>query len=640
MEQPHPLAAVPPPGGTLAERELEASLGWLIGLRWVAGLGVLIATWTTGKLLVLQLAAGPLYAIGASILAYNLIFWWMLRRLRRHSVAPLAGANRLAYLQIASDWVAMTLLIHFSGGAESPAILYFFFHIALASILLSSRATYLYAVLATCLVGGALLLEYQGLLPHVAVVGFVPVPLYRQPAYVGGVLFFFTSAIFVVAYLATRMTTRLRRREAEVVDLSQRLQHAYGRLQTLYEGAQVVSSTLDLQQVLNRLVEGTAKAMGVRACSIRLLDETGARLRVAAVFGLSGSYLQKGDLALDRNPLAREALAGKAVIVGDVMTDPRLQFPAEAVAEGIRSTLTVPLPGKSGPLGLIRAYSTEANQFTSDDGTFLSAIAGQGGIAIENAMAYDKLAALDQMKSKFALTVTHELRSPVSVVRSLLRTMAAGYAGPMSATQADILTRALHRADFLQTLIDDLLDLAAGKSDVATTEERVPVSLDEAVERGVKRFETLAQEKQVALEWQGERDDRPILISATNEGVDRVLNNLLSNAVKYTPAGGRISVRLRRAADSSHPSSRGEPGGEDVCLEVQDTGIGIPEEGLPHMFEEFYRAPNAKALVKDGTGLGLAITKDLVGRSGGRISVQSTIGLGTTFRVNWPTVRG
>ena len=73
---------------------------------------------------------------------------------------------------------------------------------------------------------------------------------------------------------------------------------------------------------------------------------------------------------------------------------------------------------------------------------------------------------------------------------------------------------------------------------------------------------------------------------------------------------------------------------------MRDTGIGIPEESLPHMFEEFYRAPNAKALVKEGTGLGLAITKDLVGRSGGRISVQSTIGLGTTFRVNWPTVRG
>ncbi len=638
MVQQAPLEATPRLNGTLAERELEASLGWLIGLRWVAGLGVLIATWLTENLLALHLAAVPLYAIGASILAYNTVFGWMLGRVRRQSPAPVSGANRLAHLQIASDWVAMTLLIHFSGGAESPAILYFFFHIALASILLSSRATYLYAVLATCLVSGTLLFEYVGILPHVAVVGFVPVPLYRRPAYVGGLLFFVVSAMFVVAYLTTRMTTRLRRREAEVLELSQRLEHAYGRLQTLYEAAQVVSSTLDLQQVLSRLVEGTAKAMGVRACSIRLLDETGTRLRVAAVSGLSQTYLQKGDLALDRNPLAREALTGRAVIVGDVTTEPRLQFPAQAVMEGIRSTLTVPLQGKGGPLGLIRAYSTERDHFTPDDATFLSAIAGQGSIAIENAMAYQKLAALDQMKSKFALMVTHELRSPVSVVRSLLRTMGAGYAGSLSDAQRDILTRALHRADFLQVLIDDLLDLAAGKAEVAATEERFPVSVDEAVERAVLRFEVLAVEKQVDLEWHCAREDRPILISATSQGVDQVLSNLLSNAVKYTPGGGRVSVTLRRAAASSLPPPAGHSGGGDVCLEVRDTGIGIPEDALPHMFEEFYRAANAKALVKDGTGLGLAITRDLVARYGGRIAVTSTVGQGTTFNVTWPTV--
>lgn len=123
MEQTTPLEVVPQAGRTLAERELGASLGWMIGLRWIAGGGVLIATWATGRLLALQLAAGPLYAIGASILGYNIFFWWMLRR----AAASTPRANRLAHLQIASDWMAMTLLIHFSGGAESPAILYFFF---------------------------------------------------------------------------------------------------------------------------------------------------------------------------------------------------------------------------------------------------------------------------------------------------------------------------------------------------------------------------------------------------------------------------------------------------------------------------------------------------------------------------------
>jgi signal transduction histidine kinase len=142
----------------------------------------------------------------------------------------------------------------------------------------------------------------------------------------------------------------------------------------------------------------------------------------------------------------------------------------------------------------------------------------------------------------------------------------------------------------------------------------------------VERFEIPAREKQVQLEWQCERRDGPITIMATNEDVDRVLNNLVSNAVKYTPSGGRVSVHLYCV--------QGE-----ACLEVSDTGIGIPEESLPHLFEEFYRAPNAKVREKEGTGLGLAITKDLVTRYGGRIVVQSQVGEGTKFSVTWPTTK-
>ncbi|HSB79512.1 MAG TPA: ATP-binding protein, partial [Candidatus Methylomirabilis sp.] len=178
--------------------------------------------------------------------------------------------------------------------------------------------------------------------------------------------------------------------------------------------------------------------------------------------------------------------------------------------------------------------------------------------------------------------------------------------------------------------------LASGTSDASATEDRVAVALDEAVERVVKRFEVLAREKQIALAWQCREDDRPIKVLATSDGVDRVLNNLVSNAIKYTPGGGRVWVTLRRAGFASLRPPAENAGAEEACLEVRDTGIGIPADALPHMFEEFYRAPNAKALVKDGTGLGMVITKDLVVRYGGRISVQSALGQGTTFTVLWP----
>ncbi|MBM3127094.1 MAG: GAF domain-containing protein [Chloroflexi bacterium] len=605
------------------EAELVSSMTWLITIRWLAGIGVLGATFVADTFFRVSLPALSLYLLGVIILVYNAAFHLIARRLMRKEPRAHHQSDFFTKTQIGCDWLAMTALIHFSGGLESPAIFYFFFHVVIASILLSMRATFLYAAMAALLISAIGIGEYAGALPHYFVLANASAALYRQPLFVLGTIFFFSSTMFVAAYLASTLNARLRKREAQVVTLSQNLLSAYTRLETVYESAEAVNSTLELTQVLDRLVQRTADALGVRACSIRLLDETGARLNVAAVYGLSDAYVKKGDLTLDQNPLAREVIAGKAIIVNDVATDTRLQYPQQALEEGIASMLSAPLHGKQGPLGLIRAYSVDAYHFTADDAEFVSAIARQGSIAIENALAYQALGKLDQMKSRFVMTVTHELRSPVSVVRSLLRTLLAGYVGELGETQREMLQRVQYRADFLQTLIDDLLDLAAGKADVSAKEEIVPVRLDEAVARVVERFTIPAQEKAIALEWECACADGPIKIAATNEGIDRVLNNLVSNAVKYTPHGGRVAVKLFARANRA-------------TLEVADSGIGIPEDALTHLFEEFYRAPNARAQVKEGTGLGLAITKDLIVRYGGHIGVQSQAGRGTTFTVTFP----
>jgi signal transduction histidine kinase len=604
------------------EAELVSSMAWLINLRWLAGLGVLSATWFTDSLLRLPLATTALYLVGFVILGYNAVFRFILQWLSQKEQRDIRQFDVLTKAQIGLDWVAMTALIHFSGGVASPAILYFFFHIIIAAILLSVRATFVYAAIATWLIGVLAALEYFDILTHYNVFGAAGASLHHDPLFVVGVLFFFASTMFVATYLASTLSSHLRKRQAQVIELSQNLQNAYSRLQTVYESAEDVSSTLELDQVLDRLVRRAANALNVRACSIRLFDETGARLYVAATYGLSDAYVKKGDLLIDQNPLVRESLSGKTTIIGDVTTDTRLQYPAEALAEGIRSMLTAPLLGKKGALGLIRAYSAEPKRFTPADAEFLTAIAREGSIAIENAMAYRALGKLDEMKSNFVLTVTHELRSPISVVRSLMRTMLAGYAGTLNDQQREMLNRVQYRADFLQTLIDDLLDLAAGKSDLVKREERVVVCLDEAVERVIKRFEIPAQEKQITLE---SRIERGVKISATEQGIDRVLNNLISNAVKYTPNGGRVAVTLSVSNNRAN-------------IVIADSGIGIPAESLPHLFEEFYRAPNAQAQEKEGTGLGLAITKDLVTRFGGHIAVQSQVGQGTTFTVTFPTM--
>jgi signal transduction histidine kinase len=243
-------------------------------------------------------------------------------------------------------------------------------------------------------------------------------------------------------------------------------------------------------------------------------------------------------------------LSGKVVNIPDAPSASLLQYPEEARQEGIQSMLSAPLIGKDGPLGIIRAYAVEPARFTAEDEAFLAAIAGQGSIAIENAIAYQAIEALDATKTQFIRTVTHELRSPVSVTQSLLRTLASGYAGQVTEQQQDILNRAARRVDFLQKLIDDLLDLASGKADLKAHEERQPVSLTTAVERVVKRYEVSAQEKNLTLELKNRVKDEPLTVLATSEGLDLAFNNLVSNAVKYTPSGGRATVTLARQSRS------------------------------------------------------------------------------------------
>ena len=601
--------------------ELCLSLGWLCKLRWIAGTGVILATWLARFGLGLGLAIRPLTLVGVGILGYNVLFLRWLNRLTCDLSGANVGARAQSRAQIAADWIAITLLIHYSGGIESPAILYFFFHIILATILLSGREAYLFAGLAIALMVGLAELEYAGWIPHVPIEGLLPTRLYDQPLYVSSALFFFTSAVMGSVYLATRTTSRLRTREDEIIALGRDLQHAYNRLHTLYASAQAVNSTLELQEVLDRLTRSTAEVMGVKACTIRLLEAGGQSLCLASTYGLRDAYFQKGCLLVDQNPLVREVLAGKVVAVDDVAADTRLQYPAEALAEGIHAMLTAPLIGHSGPLGIIRVYCEKRHCFDEDDEAYLATVANHGSIAIENALAYAALQNLDEAKRKFVLTVTHELRSPVGVVRSLLRTLTGGYAGTLTDVQADMLDRALRRIDFLQTLIDDLLDLAASKTGLRLDEPPQPVDLVPIVAQVVERHTIPADEKHITLTL--ETSTVPLMTVGVGGQFDRAFNNLVVNAIKYTPQGGRVAVRLQAVEGQAQ-------------LTVSDTGIGIPEEAQAHLFEEFYRAPNAKAQIKEGTGLGLIIAKDILTRYGCMIRLKSTVGQGTTFIVTCP----
>jgi signal transduction histidine kinase len=237
--------------------------------------------------------------------------------------------------------------------------------------------------------------------------------------------------------------------------------------------------------------------------------------------------------------------------------------------------------------------------------------------ARELARAKEELERLDRFKTTFMWTVAHELRAPLNALQSFLLAILQGYIPPEE--QREVLERAVRRVQELLDLVDDLLKLAAAKSEKGL-EKREPVSLADVLEKVAPLFQKEAEAK--GLAWDVEVRARPV-VRADPDQVAQVWSNLISNAVKYTPAGGRVRIALE------------ERDGWAVGT-VEDTGIGIPPQDRERIFEEFYRTPQAKEVAPRGTGLGLPLVKQIVEAHGGSITVDSEPGKGSRFVFRLP----
>jgi signal transduction histidine kinase len=376
---------------------------------------------------------------------------------------------------------------------------------------------------------------------------------------------------------------------------------------------------VELEQIVDRLVGGAKQILQADAAMVRLLDERGRVLAVGATVGFPDHLRPQEPIAVEQSTLDREVLKGQRIILDRAQDN----LAGVDVPQGYCSVLCVPLTHGEDSLGTLHIYATEPQCFGERDNELLGPLVDLGAEAIAISRAYAKLEEREASRGRFIRIATHELRSPVTVAQSLVRNVVKGYAGELTEEQSDIFDRISRRLDFLETLVNDLLDLAAGKSPELAEGEQ-PVAVNSSVGRAVLLIQPRAEEKGVALSLEPCCEE--LVVWGTEEGLDRIFVNLVENAVKYTPPGGTVSVSLRRRAD-------------EMQVEISDTGIGIPEEALPHLFEEFYRARNAKEIDAVGTGLGLAIVKDLVDRYGGHIDVETELGEGTTFTVTLPIYR-
>jgi two-component system phosphate regulon sensor histidine kinase PhoR len=231
---------------------------------------------------------------------------------------------------------------------------------------------------------------------------------------------------------------------------------------------------------------------------------------------------------------------------------------------------------------------------------------------------------LEQMKNDFVATVSHDLKSPITVIAGLADLMRITGPGNKNFESQcrDIRDTAQHMAD----LVTDLLDI--GKIEAGLDAEGEPIDVVPVVAEALRIVRPNAERKSITL---GTDLPESAIVMATPIRIRQALVNLVDNGIKYTPAGGRVAV--------SAAFSAGGDGVETVTIRVADTGLGIPARDLPHVFDKFYRVYTKATQGIAGTGLGLAITKTIVESVGGRIRVESVEGAGTTFTVELPVAR-
>jgi signal transduction histidine kinase len=385
----------------------------------------------------------------------------------------------------------------------------------------------------------------------------------------------------------------------------------------------------DLQPVLHAVAENSALLCEATDAQIYRLD--GDVLRLVASFGtLPG--------ALPGRPVSRGSVTGRSVVdrrtvhVHDLAAESDAEFPIGKETQrsvGHRTTLATPLLREGQPLGAILIRRMEVRPFSDNQINLLETFADQAVIAIENARllseleaANRELAAASQHKSEFLANMSHELRTPLNAVIGFSEVLLQRMFGELNDKQDEYLKDIYTSGQHLLSLINDILDLSkieAGRMELELTDFDFPTALDSALtlirERAGRRGIALhlSVDERLGQLWADERKIRQIVL------------NLLSNAIKFTPEGGRIEVAA-------------VPRDEFVEVSVSDTGIGIAPEDQEAVFEEFRQVGTAAKKV-EGTGLGLALSRKFIALHGGRIWVQSQVGIGSTFTFTIPVQR-
>jgi signal transduction histidine kinase len=308
------------------------------------------------------------------------------------------------------------------------------------------------------------------------------------------------------------------------------------------------------------------------------------------------------------------------IVVEDTSVDPRIVYPQEALNEGIRSIISLPLVHREKVIGDLRLYAENPRRYSKDDISFLKILAGGTAVVINDSRVLHQLKDASRKTVFFANKLSHDLRAPVHAVQSMLAVMDKGYAGDLTEKQKEITSRSIKRLEQLLLLIKNILCLAESRS-ADNKQQLVPVRLNEIAADSFHLFKVLFEQKKIMTHFA--TSPAPIVFKEMAGDFQRLFSNLLENALRYTPKGGRVEMEVTQDA-------------KNISIRISDSGIGIAPEHIEKIFDDFFRSAEARKFVQDGNGLGLPTVKSIVTRYNGFINVESEQAKGTTFFITLP----
>jgi signal transduction histidine kinase len=406
------------------------------------------------------------------------------------------------------------------------------------------------------------------------------------------------------------------------------------RLAFLHEFAQLATHARDWDELMRTVVDRTTVAMGVEVCSFYLLDRDGRTLTLAATNGLDTGQVGSVSLSLGEGLTGRAAADRTPVMSRDVTVDARFSWVRGFDIAGLHAMLSMPLVWDEQVVGVLNVQTTAVRDFVPEEIEFLATIAAllagiveKGRMQAEAEAQLDRLSQLDAARAELLAVVTHELRTPLAVVRAYVDLLAdsaganaarADAAGAEPAGSLDVIENWRAGATEQVTRLDRLVDsiLASVRGEGLTGLRREPFDVVTAIDKTVGTLALLLRTRAVRWTTPGQA-----LVARGDEARFRqVLEHLLDNEAKYAPPEQAVSLGVWRTAD-------------EIQVYITDDGPGVPFEDWEAVFQPYVRVDRARSR---GSGIGLFAARRLMEAMGGRVWIEKNGYGGSRFMVALP----